>query len=567
MVIQKLPRNVIKLIAAGEVIDSITSVVRELIENSLDANATRIVISIYPESWSLQVADNGKGISPDDLSATIEPHSTSKIDCQADLMKIKTLGFRGEALNSIAQLATVSICSREVENDGWEIICEDCEIVKFYPKAIAPGTIISVSNLFANLPLRRQINPPFKQQLKQIQTIIGEFALCHPHVTWQLWVNQRSILQISGSTSTQKILPQLVKTIEYNDLKSLDKKIDLDQQDESSLLKLVVGLPDRLSRPRPDWVKIGVNGRIVKCPELESAIYSSFHRSLNRNRFPVATINLQISPQYIDWNRHPAKTEIYIDKTDFWQDAIKQGISDIFRLTNNNINTGFINQKVEKYFKVAEPKASYNTGISSNNYNTQKTDNNSEEETVGFIDLKIIGQSRNTYIITEHSQGIWLVEQHIAHERVLYEQLKQQWEIVPLEQPIILPKLKPKQIEQLVNIGLEIDSFGEDLWAIRSIPQILLTREDTIDAILELSWGCDLDAAQTSLACRTAVRNGTTLTRSQMEDIINQWKITKNPHTCPHGRPIYLSLEESSLYRYFRRHWVLGKSHGITESN
>ena len=554
MAIQKLPRNVIKLIAAGEVIDSLAAVVRELVENSLDAKATRICISLYPESWGLQVADNGEGITEEDLHLTIQPHTTSKIHSQDDLININTLGFRGEALNSIAQLATVSICSRVKDNCGWEIVSEDCQITRFYPKAIAIGTIISISNLFEKLPLRRQVNPPFKQQLKQIQTLIGEFALCHPYVTWQLSINDRLYLKISGIGSTKKILPQLVKTIEYSDLKSIQKKINLDAENNISQLNLVVGLPDRLSRPRPDWVKIGINGRVIKCPELESAIYSSFHRTLSRDRFPVVVLNLQIPPQYIDWNRHPAKAEIYLDKIDFWQDIIKQSITEVFQLSNNNLSSTVYNKKIEKYLHVAEPKNPYN------NFNKQ------EEKTVGLIELNVIAQSRNTYIIAEHKEGIWLIEQHIAHERILYEQLQKQWQIVPVEQPIILSKLKPKQVEQLENIGLEVDSFGVDLWAIRSLPHALLSREDCLDGLIELSWGGDLDAAQTSIACRTAIKNGTPLTIKQMQEIVDQWKMTNNPHTCPHGRPIYLSLEESSLYRFFRRHWVLGKSHGITES-
>ena len=558
MAIQKLPRNVIKLIAAGEVIDSLAAVVRELVENSLDAKATRICISLYPESWGLQVADNGEGITEEDLHLTIQPHTTSKIHSQDDLININTLGFRGEALNSIAQLATVSICSRVKDNCGWEIVSEDCQITRFYPKAIAIGTIVSISNLFEKLPLRRQVNPPFKQQLKQIQTLIGEFALCHPYVTWQLSINDRLYLKISGIGSTKKILPQLVKTIEYSDLKSIQKKINLDAENNISQLNLVVGLPDRLSRPRPDWVKIGINGRVIKCPELESAIYSSFHRTLSRDRFPVVVLNLQIPPQYIDWNRHPAKAEIYLDKIDFWQDIIKQSITEVFQLSNNNLSSTVYNKKIEKYLHVAEPKNPYN--------NFNKQEEKTEQKPVGLIELNVIAQSRNTYIIAEHKEGIWLIEQHIAHERILYEQLQKQWQIVPVEQPIILSKLKPKQVEQLENIGLEVDSFGVDLWAIRSLPHALLSREDCLDGLIELSWGGDLDAAQTSIACRTAIKNGTPLTIKQMQEIVDQWKMTNNPHTCPHGRPIYLSLEESSLYRFFRRHWVLGKSHGITES-
>lgn len=560
MAIQKLPDNLVKLIAAGEVIDSLVAVVRELVENSLDAKAHRIVVSVYPETWNLQVADNGEGITQQDLPLTIQPHTTSKIHDTNDLINIKTLGFRGEALHSIAQLANLNISSRVANDCGWEITVENAHLQQIYPKPSAVGTIVKVNDLFGNMPVRRQVNPPFKQQLKKIQILLGEFALCHPHITWQLLVNDRLIFSISGSQCAEKILPQLLKTVHYSDLKTIQKNINPPSEKSISHLELVIGLPDRISRPRPDWVKIGINGRVIKCPELESAIYSSFHRTLERDRFPVAFLHLQTSPRQIDWNRHPAKAQIYLDNIEFWQEEIKQSITESFKLTNNNISQKWENKRVENIFKVAENKSIYQL----EQEETKQAEKDTEEN-IGLIDLQVIAQARNTYIIAEHSQGIWLIEQHIAHERIIYEQLQNQWEIVPLENPIILDKLLPKQIEQLNNIGLEIEAFGEDLWALRTIPKILLNRDDSLSTIIELSYGGDLNSAQVAIACRSAIRNGEKLTIKQMQDIVNNWKITKNPHTCPHGRPIYLSLEESSLYRFFRRHWVLGKSHGIQE--
>lgn len=556
MTIKKLPDNVIKLIAAGEVIDSFTAVVRELVENSLDAKASRIVISLYPESWSLQVADNGEGMEEDDLLMAIQPHTTSKITSTDDLSKIQTLGFRGEALHSIAQLADFNITSRVKDSCGWEIVTEKTLVTKCYPKAIAVGTIINVSNLFGNIPLRRQVNPEFKKQLKSIQILISELALCHPFVTWQLLLDDKIIFTISGHNKLTKIFPQLLKTVKYSDLEERDITINTPAENSLSYLKLLVGMPDRVSRPRNDWVKIGVNGRVVKCADLESVIYSTFHRTLQRDRYPLIFVHLQTSPGQIDWNRHPAKAEIYLDNLAFWQEKIRENIEDIFKLTDNNLSTKFENKRVENIFKVAENKAVYNVDNLPVNIEENK-------DNLGLINLQVIAQARNTYILAEHSEGIWLIEQHIAHERILYEQLKNSWKIVAIETPIILNKLLPKQVENLTNLNLEIDCFGEDLWAIRSIPQMLLNREDCLDALIELSWGGDLDSAQVSIACRTAIRNGTKLTMHQMQTIVNEWKMTKNPHTCPHGRPIYLSLEESSLYRFFRRQWVLGKSHGI----
>ena len=179
------------------------------------------------------------------------------------------------------------------------------------------------------------------------------------------------------------------------------------------------------------------------------------------------------------------------------------------------------------------------------------------------MQLRVVGQVNQTYIVAEHSQGLWLIEQHIAHERILYEKLQDQWQLITLETPIILTRLSPSQVEQLQNIHLEIEEFGEQMWAVRTVPQLLSQRDDCPEALVELSLGKDLESAQVATACRSAIRNGTPMSLVQMQELVDNWKITRNPRTCPHGRPIYLSLDESSLSRFFRRHWVIGKSHGI----
>lgn len=167
------------------------------------------------------------------------------------------------------------------------------------------------------------------------------------------------------------------------------------------------------------------------------------------------------------------------------------------------------------------------------------------------------------YILVEHSSGMWLVEQHIAHERVLYEELSDRWQLVPIEPPIALSQLSAAQIQQLERIGIPVEPFGDQLWAARTAPISLAQRQDCADALLELSLGGNLESALVATACRTAIRNGKPLSLSEMQNLVDQWQATRNPRTCPHGRPIYLSLEESSLSRFFRRHWVVGKSHGI----
>ena len=555
--IQFLPPEVINLIAAGEVIDSLAAAVRELVENSLDAGATSITISLWPDLWRVQVADNGKGMTLTDLQICASAHSSSKIRSSDDLSKITSLGFRGEALHSLTQVADLEICSRpaeDVEAVGWRIVYREGEIAKQEVVAIAPGTVVTVSNMFAKLPVRRKGLPSISQQLKAVQVIIGQIALCHPQVTWCVRQNQRPWFSISPGATAKQILPQILTSIHQNDLQLLTLEIETPQEEKEtdnskSQLELVLGLPDRCHRRRADWVRVAVNGRVVRSPELEQTIFSAMSRTLPRDRYPVCFVHLQTCPSQIDWNRHPAKAKIYLNSIQFWQDRVFQTIEQALRISPANLPTAVQNQRVGKLLKASEDKGAYNV--------------NSKVERVSAIELRAIAQVRNTYIVAEHPAGLWLIEQHIAHERILFEQLQDDWKLVALETPIILTQLRSTQLEQLERLGLEVETFGEQLWAVRSIPEMLHQREDLADALIELSWGGDLEEAQVATACRSAIRNGTPLSLSYMQNLLDRWKITRNPNTCPHGRPIYLSLEETALSRFFRRHWVIGKSHGI----
>ena len=635
MSIKTLPGEVVNLIAAGEVIDSLAAVVRELAENALDAGATRIAIAVWFDLWRVRVADNGTGMNKTDLQKAAFAHSTSKIQSLDDLHKITSLGFRGEALHSLAALAELEICSRLAGTvEGWQVTYNhQGEPKQIATVAIAPGTVVTVSHIFGNWLPRRQGLPSPSQQLRLIQATIQQIALCHPQITWQVQQNDRPWFTISPGSSAQQILPQIIKQLRLSDLQELTvevatpsgsgemgrwgageaggaggageaggaggeeiradpnsfeiggifnsevKRADLSEfqlsqenhpQPSSSTMRnsgkskisVVLGLPDRCHRHRPDWVKVATNGRLVRSPELEQTILSAMARTLPRDRYPICFLHLQICPSQIDWNRHPAKAEIYLHSLAYWQEQITQAIEQALRISNTNLPEAVHSQRVEKLLKVSAQKSGYNLyraiqPPSVQNEPTPKTVD------IGLIELRAVAQLHNMYIVAEHQGGIWLVEQHIAHERVLYEQIRDRWQLLALEPPIILNYLIPAQIEQLQRLGLEVEPFGEQMWAIRNAPALLHQRQDCADALLELSLGGDLKSAQVATACRSAIRNGTPLTLAEMQTLLDQWKVTRNPRTCPHGRPIYLSLEESALARFFRRHWVIGKSHGI----
>lgn len=568
MSIETLPSEVIDMIAAGEVIDSLLAVVRELVENALDAGATRVSVSLYPDLWQIQVADNGVGMSVEDLRICAQPHSTSKIRNSKDLWYITSLGFRGEALHSISQVADLTVCSRlkgRLDAVGWQISYQQGEAVTEEAIAIAPGTIVTANNIFGQLPVRRRGLPDPSIQLKAVQRLIQYIALCHPEITWQVKQNDRVWFHLSSGNNAQQILPQFLRKVTSSDLQYLKLNDNFSGEDspitpleKPATIELILGLPDRLHRYKADWIKVAVNGRVVRCSELEQVIVSGMAKTLPRDRYPVAFLHLHLDPAQIDWNRHPAKAEIYLHSLAYWQEKVSNAIEKALKLNNHHVPAIVGNTRIKQLLKVAEASQSYSVDTP----DSKPTEKISKNE-IGSLELKAIAQVNKTYIVAEHSYGLWLIEQHIAHERILYEQLQDEWQIIPLKTPIVFDNLRKSQVEQLQQIGIEIEPFGEGLWTVRNAPEALANREDCQDALLELSWGGDLQTAQVATACRTAIRNGTELNHKTMQYILDRWQNTRNPRTCPHGRPIYLSLEETALSRFFRRHWVIGKSHGI----
>ncbi len=552
--IQTLPPEVIDIIAAGEVIDSPAAAVRELVENAIDAGADRITLAFFLRQWRLQITDNGRGMIRADLRRCAQPHSTSKIRSPADLWQITSLGFRGEALHSLAQLAQLEIRSRTADGEGWCMVYNpQGEVMAEEVVAIAPGTIVQVRDLFGSVPVRRHSLPPLSQQLKEIQTVIYHAALCHPQVNWQVWQEEQLWLQIYAGETVQAIAPQLLRRVTASDLRYHYQTIPLPDPAQSAALELLVGLPDRCHRRRPDWVKVAVNGRWVRSPQLEQALVSSFARTLPRDRYPLCFLHLHLPPTQIDWHRHPAKTELYLQQLEFWRSHVQEALGQLLRLQQADSLTPLLHPRLEQLLKTAEAGAAYRLDRQIEPGSTPTPDRQP---------LRAVGQVNQTYIVAEHAHGLWLVEQHIAHERVLYEQLQTAWELIAVEPPLLLPLAAP-QVDNLQALGLTVEPFGEGLWAVRTMPRLLRDRTDGGDAILELSQGGDLQAAQVATACRCALRNGTPLSLPEMQTLLDQWQATRQPRTCPHGRPIFLALEETSLARFFRRHWVIGKSHGI----
>ncbi|MEP0947410.1 DNA mismatch repair endonuclease MutL [Nodosilinea sp. FACHB-141] len=560
--IQLLPGDVIHSIAAGEVIDSLAAVVRELIENALDAQATHITLALWPDQGRVQVADNGTAMALENLHQAAIPHSTSKIRTQADLWQVNSLGFRGEALHSLAQVAQLEICSRAPgAESGWRVTYSaQGEPLETVPAALAQGTVVTVTDLFEAWPARRERLPTMARQLSQVQNIIRHCALAHPTVTWAVQLSDRPWLAFTPSPTTKGLVPQLLRAVSESDLQDGWQAAPWAVSEESTLENLplkagvygLIGLPDRCHRPRPDWVKVAVNGRVVTVPELEQSIVNVFRHTLPRHRYPLAFVHLTVPPSDIDWNRRPDKSTLYLHRLEDWTALCQSHVATLLGQHTETL-TDANQQRVTQLLKTAEPSSPY--GVA------ELSDELPYRERPGS--LRAIAQVHNRYILAEQTDGLCLIEQHIAHERVLYERLQAQWQLVPLATPVVLEGLTENQLEQLQRLGLNPEEFGPNRWAIRAAPAPLRDRDDLPDALLELSLGGNLDTAQVAIACRTAIRNGTPLDLATLQTLLDDWQQTRNPRTCPHGRPICLTLSETSLARFFRRHWLIGKSHGI----
>jgi DNA mismatch repair protein MutL len=516
-----LPEATQRLIRAGETLEHLAAIVRELVDNALDAGADRIVVHFEPERWQVRVSDNGVGLSADDLTLVAHRHTTSKIYAPEDLQQIQSLGFRGEALHALSAVSDLEIAScLKASAAGWRAHYDhQGECCQIEPCGLAPGTIVTARNIFGTLPVRRQFLQ-IRQENQQVLQTIRSLALAHPHLTLQLKINDRNRLFFPGVTTQLRRLSQVLGIAEQ-DLRSVQQASAL------GTLELVVGLPDNVSRPRPDQIFVGINGRLIQDADLQLTLQKSFTRTLPKGRSPVALLHLQLDPQRIDWNRHPAKQTVHLGdrpQLETWvQGAVQEALGGVTPRTPIN------------FFKVAEEKAIYQT-------------------TAPLVQVRALIQLQGMYILAEHQEELWLVEQHVCHERVLFERIMVDWQIVSCEAQL-LQRLRPQQVENLERLGLDIESFGEGLWAVRTLPQLLVDRTDIPDALWELSRHPDPEAARVTLACRTAIKNGTPVNLDWAQELIDQWQQCQNPHTCPHGRPIYLSLNSHDLGQYFRRRW------------
>ena len=579
--IVQLSKNVINQIAAGEVIERPFSVVKELVENSVDAGATRISIEISNECRNIRVADNGSGIHPDDILLAFSKHATSKIETGEDLYSVKTLGFRGEALASIISISKLTCVTRTKDFDmGFKVECENSE-VKQSKTGCAVGTIMEIKDLFYNLPARLKFLKSPKTEFSYINELIQSLALIHTHVSFELKNNGKTVIKTTGQNDTKTVVKEVFSEEVAKNLKEVLKT------DKLSDFKIsgYVSTPDYTRSSKKDYYMY-VNSRAVKCPVFQKSIDTVYKNLIGIGKYPFIILNLELPPEDVDVNVHPTKKEVRYKNTNQVFNFIYSAIDDALTRTIEKPEPKIVSKPQEQDEEIyveegatlssifeapkpvlelvkPEPKKTVSNFMPKQSapIQTQFVETNQIQE-----EENIIGQYKKTYILIEHEYGLEIVDQHIAEERYIYEQLKKSknidcqllfisdvLEISPTDKEIL-----ETNKDKLLKFGYEIDFISDHEVIFRKVPQLLskVTPKEILADILEhISGNIDNIEEQILIttSCKAAVKANTYLNHFQMQEIIKNWRGCEKPYTCPHGRPISHLIEHKDIAKFFER--------------
>jgi len=579
MPIRVLEPQVAAKIAAGEVVERPSSVVKELVENAIDAGATIVQIEIRNGGLELiRVVDNGCGIPQEEIELAFQRHATSKISGLEDLQAVRTLGFRGEALYSIAAVAQVTLCSRPAHQAAAAFLdIADGQVKSRGQRGAPVGTTVTVRNLFYNVPARRKFLKSPEVEGARIINLVYQFALAYPELHFYLVNNGRQAFQSTGSGSLYDAL------VKVYGLETAKQMIEIPTFDLLSLSVWGYVSQPHLNRANRSYISFFVNRRWVQSPMLTRAVEEAYHTLLPVGRYPIAVLNITMPPEELDVNVHPAKAEVKF---------LREG--DVFTAVQRAVRSALMRgAAIPEFGPVATARADalrpmpgmyrpqttipaaalMPSGQVTEVHGAPEGEVAVQTTTEGKLPpLRIIGQMAQTYIVAEAPDGMYLIDQHTAHERILYDRLmaeharmavKSQLLLEPLtlelssrQQAILQPRLGA-----LAELGFQLEPFGERTYLVRAIPAVLQPAS-ALQAILEIidllsderltpaNWR---EGLYITLACHGAVRAGQTLTMEEMRQLVLQLEQTSLPRTCPHGRPTLLHISQAQLEREFGR--------------
>ena len=640
--IKELETSLANKIAAGEVVERPSSVVKELLENAIDAQATEINIEVEQSGVSsIRVVDNGTGIAQEDLGLVFHRHATSKIVADDDLFHIRTLGFRGEALASISSVAKVTLKTCTDNENGHEIYAEDGKIIHQKPAKAKKGTDIQVETLFYNTPARLKYIKSLYTELGKITDIVNRMAMSHPEIRISLVSDGKKLLSTNGSGRTNEVMAEIYGMKVAKDL------VHISGDTSDYHLEGFVAKPEH-SRSNKHYISIFINGRYIKNFVLNKAILEGYHTLLTIGRFPICYINIQMDPILVDVNVHPTKLEVRLSKEDQLYDLIVTKIREAFKdkilIPQNDLNHASKKNKVLETFEqqkinfekqqsqIGETSAPYvhdqkdkNHDVESHKNNldsTSSTNNESTEvsnELNNHIDdsylqsqkevlfdmeqntsneyeisnqqsndikgtvsqtphrrvpyMEIVGQVHGTYIIAQNENGMFMIDQHAAQERIKYEYFREKiGEVTNEVQNLLIPLTfhfsKDEQMiidqykDELDKVGVHLEHFGGHDYIVNSYPVWFPKEEaeeiikDMIELVLKHK-SVDVkkirEDAAIMMSCKKSIKANHYLKNNEMADLIDQLREAEDPFTCPHGRPIIINFSNYELEKLFKR--------------
>lgn len=591
--IKQLSKHLINQIAAGEVIERPSSVVKELTENSVDAGATKISIEINNDCRDIRIADNGCGIYPDDIMLAFSKHATSKIATDEDLFNIHTLGFRGEALSSIISISKLTCTTRTADFDtGTKVKCENSE-VKQVETGCAIGTIMDIRDLFYNIPARLKFLKSSNTEFSYIQELVQSIALAHPECSFELKKNGKIVLKTSG----QNNLLQTIKEVYSTDIISNLKEVLKTDQLAGMKISGYVSTPN-YTRSSKKGYHIYINGRTVKCPVFQKAIDTAYKSLIANGKYPFVVLNLELPPADVDVNVHPTKKEVRYKNTNqvfnFIFASIQAGLTNYIErqsarsfdpqsftpqpVQQSNV-VDFVQPKLESSGEIYFDKKDDTIYVSDKlmQEEEEKFSQQKEEKTEQrqfFVPVEkepepeenIIGQYKNTYILVEKEDGLEIIDQHIAEERYIYEKLMAEKNIV--SQMLFVSDVVPvssteaelikENIDKFEKFGFGIEFLKENELIFRKVPQMIAKvnpKEILADILANIEGNIDRleEHILITTACKASVKAGQKLSTWQMQEIVKKWRTTKMPYTCPHGRPVVKFFPHKEIAGFFQR--------------
>ncbi|MFD0916126.1 DNA mismatch repair endonuclease MutL [Pseudahrensia aquimaris] len=610
MTVRRLSENIINQIAAGEVIERPASVVRELLDNAVDAGATRIdIVTAGGGKKLIRVTDNGRGMTRDDLALAVERHCTSKLT--DDLAAINSLGFRGEALPSIGSVARLTIRSRaQGSSEGWEIGVEGGKEIAIKPAALTNGTVVEVADLFFATPARLKFLKTDRAEANAITDTVKRIILAHPQIHFALSGSDRQAQDypaVAGDEAFAKRLEQVLGR------EFIDNALAIDAEREGVRLTGHASLPT-FNRGNQLHQFLFVNGRPVRDKQLTGAVRGAYMDHLPRYRHPVLALYIDIDPALVDVNVHPAKAEVRFRDAGLVKGLIVGALREAIHQAGHRASTEGGSAMLAALRPQAQPGgASSNSfgGMSApppnrpQNYDWQNSPNRPTDAANGFAEQSQAGfdmtgapsadvrapidepehltaqplgaartQVHENYIIAQTDDGMVIVDQHAAHERLVYERMKAQLAQSGIAgQGLLIPEIidMPEEdvnrltehAEALQRFGLSIEAFGPGAIAVRETPAILgevnceKLLADLVDEIAE--WGSaslvgeKIDHVAATMACHGSVRSGRRLLPDEMNQLLRDMEATPNSGQCNHGRPTYVELKLSDIERLFGR--------------